>query len=119
MLPNEYEPLKLTPRQQDVHRPYSAMGFKICPRPFAGKGDHLWFFMSLPSPKVPKGIEFTINLHSGIAHRTGTQTVWELDAAEKEFGPKTEASESPRESIVLPAEPAPVKPVVTPKGKTP
>lgn len=85
MLPSEYEPLKLTPRQQDVHRRYSAMGFKICPRPFAAKDEHLWFFMSLPTAEVPKGIEFTINLQSGIAHRTGTQTIWELEAAEREF----------------------------------
>lgn len=80
MLPSEYEPLKLTERQQDVHGRYTAMGFKISPRPFASKGDHLWFFMSLD------GAEFTINLHSGYAHRTGTQTGWEMDAAEKEFG---------------------------------
>lgn len=86
MLPNEYEPLKLTTRQQEVHDRYTAMGFKICPRPFAGKGDHLWFFMSLPAPEVPRGIEFTINLQSGIAHRTGTQTTYEMEAAEKEFG---------------------------------
>ena len=86
MLPNEYEPLKLTTRQQEVHRRYTAMGFKISPRPFAGKGDHLWFFMSLPTAEVPRGVEFTINLQSGIAHRTGTQTTYEMEAAEREFG---------------------------------
>jgi hypothetical protein len=86
MLPNEYEPLKLTARQQEVHHRYTAMGFRICARPFAGKGDHLWFFMSLPTEDNPRGVEFTIDLQSGIAHRTGTQTTYEMDAAEKEFG---------------------------------
>lgn len=86
MLPNEYEPLKLTARQQEVHRRYTAMGFKICARPFAGKGDHLWFFMSLATEENQRGVEFTINLQSGIAHRTGTQTTYEMEAAEKEFG---------------------------------
>lgn len=102
MLPNEYEPLVLTPRQQEVHRRYTAMGFKICPRPFAGKGDHLWFFMSLPTPENQRGIEFTINLHSGIAHRTGTQTVFEMDAAEKEFGGATIGERSGVRSGVSP-----------------
>lgn len=110
MLPNEYEPLKLTTRQQEVHRRYTAMGFKICPRPFAGKGDHLWFFMSLPSPEVPRGIEFTINLQSGIAHRTGTQTTYEMEAAEKEFGPKSETVAAVAEVVpVMEAAPRPVR----------
>lgn len=110
MLPNEYEPVKLTTRQQEVHRRYTAMGFKISPRPFAGKGDHLWFFMSLPTPEVPRGIEFTINLQSGIAHRTGTQTTYEMEAAEKEFGPKTEAVAAVTEVVpVMEAAPSPVK----------
>lgn len=107
MLPSEYEPLKLTPRQQDVHRRYSAMGFKICPRPFAAKGDHLWFFMSLPTAEVPKGIEFTINLQSGIAHRTGTRTTWELEAAEKEFGGAT----GERQGVSPPRDATPAVPV--------
>lgn len=115
MLPNEYEPLTLTSRQQDVHRRYTAMGFKICPRPFAGKGDHLWFFMSLD------GAEFTINLQSGFAHRTGTQTGWEMEAAEKEFGATGErqgnfekppcASVPVAAADVEPVKPVPQKPV--------
>ena len=107
MLPSEYDPLKLTARQQEVHRRYTAMGFKICPRPFAGKGDHLWFFMSLPAPEVPRGIEFTINLQSGIAHRTGTQTTYEMEAAEKEFGGVTGERQgvSPSSKAAAPAPP--------------
>ena len=119
MLPSEYDPLKLTARQQEVHRRYTAMGFKICPRPFAGKGDHLWFFMSLPAPEVPRGIEFTINLQSGIAHRTGTQTTYEMEAAEKEFGGVTGERQGDFENppcevavaapVVMEAAPSPVK----------
>lgn len=117
MLPNEYQPLVLTDEQKKVHQQYTELGFKIAPRPFAGKGSHLWFFMSLVTPENPKGIEFTVNILNGVAHRTGTQTTYTIEEARKEFGPKTEASEPPRESIVLPresnvlpAEPVPVKP---------
>ena len=114
MLPNEYEPLKLNKTQQDVHSRYTAMGFKICPRPFAGKGDHLWFFMSLD------GVEFTINLQSGIAHRTGTQTTWELEAAEKEFGGATgerQGVSPPCEVPAVPVAAAEVEPVKPPAEK--
>jgi uncharacterized protein with GYD domain len=102
MLPNEHQPLELTKRQQEVHQRYTSMGFRICARPFAARGDHLWFFMSLPTPEDSRGIEFTINLQSGIAHRTGTQTTYEMDAAEEQFGRKTEA-------IAAAVDPAPVK----------
>lgn len=124
MLPNEYEPLKLNKTQQDVHSRYTAMGFKICPRPFAGNGDHLWFFMSLPTADDPRGIEFTINLQSGVAHRTGTQTTWQMEEAEKEFGATGERQgvsppcEAVAESPVAAAEvevvkPAPEKPIAS------
>ena len=119
MLPNEYQPLILNKTQQDVHSRYTAMGFKISPRPFAGRGDHLWFFMSLPTEENPRGIEFTINLQSGIAHRTGTQTTYEMDAAEKEFGGVTGERqgnfEDPSSEVpaavppVMEAAPSPVK----------
>ena len=120
MLPNEYQPLILNKTQQDVHSRYTAMGFKISPRPFAGKGDHLWFFMSLPTPENPRGIEFTINLGNGVAHRTGTQTTYEMDAIRQAFGiaetgeqqgnfenPSSEvAAAAP---VVMEAAPSPVK----------
>jgi len=89
MLPNEYQPLVLSEAQQRTHRRLSAIGFKIAPRPFAGKGDHLWFFMSLVTPENPKGIEFTVNILNGVAHRTGTQTTYTIEEAEKEFGGAT------------------------------
>ena len=109
MLPNEYQPLVLTDAQKKVHQQYTELGFKIAPRPFAGKGLHLWFFMSLVTPENPKGIEFTVNILNGVAHRTGTQTTYTIEEARKEFGQRTESSEPPPESIVLPAEPAPLK----------
>lgn len=110
MLPNEYQPLVLTDEQKKVHQHYTELGFKIAPRPFAGKGLHLWFFMSLVTPENPTGIEFTVNILNGVAHRTGTQTTYTIEEARKAFGSKTQASEPPRESNVLPAESAPVKP---------
>jgi hypothetical protein len=129
MLPNEYEPLKLTARQQEVHRRYTAMGFKICARPFAGKGDHLWFFMSLPTEENPRGVEFTINLQSGIAHRTGTQTTYEMEAAEKEFcgamigersgvsPPSAAVAPVPAVAAAEVAEPVKPEPVKAPKAE--
>lgn len=107
MLPNEYEPLKLNKTQQDVHSRYTAMGFKICPRPFAGKGDHLWFFMSLVTPENPKGIEFTVNILNGVAHRTGTQTTYTIEEAQKQFGGAT----GERKSVIPPSDATPAVPV--------
>lgn len=121
MLPNEYHPLVLSEAQQRTHRRLSAIGFKIAPRPFAGKGDHLWFFMSLVTPENPKGIEFTVNILNGVAHRTGTQTTYTIEEAEKEFGgatgerqsvsPPSEVAAAAPPLMEAPAEAEPVKPV--------
>lgn len=91
-LPNEYAPIVLTPRQQEIHRRYTALGFKIAQRPFAGRDENLYFFLDLPSSDSWKGIQFTINLHSGILHQTGTHQVWKVDEAEAAFGERTAVS---------------------------
>ena len=108
MLPNEYVPLVLTDRQQDVHRRYTAIGFSIAARPFAGRGDHLHFFCDLPTPDDRKGKQFTLNLHSGILHQTGTHEIWEMDAAEIVFSGDIAVFENlPSTPVVKPPATAP------------
>lgn len=120
MLPNEYEPLVLTDEQKKVHQQYTGLGFKIAPRPFAGKGDHLWFFMSLVTPENPKGIEFTVNILNGVAHRTGTQTTYTIEEAQKEFGGATgerQGNFGNPPSVAVPVAAAEAEPVKPPAEK--
>lgn len=100
------KPYVLTEREREIHRRYTAMGFKISARPFAGRDNHPYFFMMLPSVENPKGIEFTINLHSGIAHRTGTHSIWDVDQAEACFGTQLVANAQPQQERTVAPPPA-------------
>lgn len=106
MMPNEYAPVVLNAEQQRNHDRYTALGFKISARPFAGRGTGkvLYFFLSL------NDVEFTIELSSGRLHQTGTTTFWMPDEAERHFGVATISPASEEPAVLPPTATRPVNP---------
>lgn len=105
MLPDEYKPLVLNPRQQQNHDLITSLGFRISPLPFAGKGEVLYFFA------MRADVEYTVDLYFGSVHQTGTHKIWQLSELQAAFG------SGERLSVSSPCE-APV-PVVIEEQKPP
>lgn len=80
MLPSEYQPLVLTPRQQQNHDLITSCGFRISPRPFAGKGEVLYFFA------MRGDVEYTVDMYFGSVYQTGTENLWKPSELQAAFG---------------------------------
>lgn len=91
MLPDEYKPLVLNPRQQQNHDLITSLGFRISPRPFAGKGEVLYFFA------MRADVEYTVDLYFGSVHQTGTHKIWQLSELQAAFGSEQTAEQPPKE----------------------
>jgi hypothetical protein len=78
----------LTAAQRTMRDRYSAIGFTITERPFAGTDRTKWYFANRPDSDERRS-DFTVNLDSGICHQMGTNQLRSIDEAESEFGDVT------------------------------
>lgn len=74
----------LTAAQQLIHDRYTAIGFTITDRPFAGTDRTKWYFATRPDSDERR-TDFSINLDSAICHQMGTNQLRTIDQAEAEY----------------------------------
>jgi len=74
----------LTAAQQLIHDRYTAIGFTITDRPFAGTDRTKWYFATRPDTDERR-TDFSINLDSAICHQMGTNQLRTIDQAEAEY----------------------------------
>lgn len=74
----------LTAAQQTIHDRYTAIGFTITDRPFAGTDRTKWYFATRPDSDERR-TDFSINLDSAICHQMGTNQLRTIDQAEAEY----------------------------------
>lgn len=89
----------LTAAQQTIHDRYTAIGFTITDRPFAGTDRTKWYFANRPDSDERR-TDFSINLDSGICHQMGTNQLRTIDQAEAEYSGERGGVSPP---VVIPA----------------
>lgn len=78
----------MTAAQRAMHDRYTAIGFTIDNRAFAGTDRTKWYFMNRPDSDERRS-DFSVNLDSGICHQMGTNQLRTIAEAESEYGDAT------------------------------
>ena len=96
----------MTAAQRAIHDRYTAIGFTIDNRAFAGTDCTKWYFMNRPDSDERRS-DFSVNLDSGICHQMGTNQLRSIEEAESEYGDL--AGKDSGNSDGRPPKPAPEK----------
>jgi hypothetical protein len=105
----------LTAAQRLIHDRYTAIGFTITDRPFAGTDRTKWYFATRPDSDERR-TDFSINLDSAICHQMGTNQLRTIDQAEAEYSGERQGV-SPPSAIQSVPRPATRKPESRPTEK--